>query len=186
MKLTPLAPLLGLPLALLLALTAGCAGAHSSSGPPSQSPQTSQTSQSPTVSASSDTGAAAVQTYLGAVNALCDALLPKVLAVMHGGHSGTYPVADFFAELPAHSTLLAAFDTDLAKISVPMQARTQAAALAAYIAFAKALDANRLSTAQQGQAAFDREITSEDATAANDPSIVARTAAGFSESCNAR
>jgi hypothetical protein len=58
-------------------------------------------------------------------------------------------------------------------------------ALAAYIAFADKLDAARLCAARQGAAAYQREINAEK-SAANDPSIAARDAAGFSDSCNAR
>ena len=62
----------------------------------------------------------------------------------------------------------------------------KARALAAYIAFANKLDAARLRAARQGAAAYQREIDAEQKSAASDPSIAARDAAGFSQSCNAR
>ena len=43
--------------------------------------------------------ASAVPTYLAAVNRLCDALLPKVTALTHGG-SLDIPVADYLAQQP--------------------------------------------------------------------------------------
>jgi hypothetical protein len=137
-------------------------------------------------SGSADTSATAVQQYLAAVNTLCDDLLPKVLQVIKGGHPDVYPVAEFFAELPAHSQLLSGFDSQLSEVAVPPAARMKSAALAAYIRFANQLDAKRLAAAKQGQAAFDREIGAEKVTAADDPTIAARDAAGFNESCSAR
>jgi hypothetical protein len=156
---------------------AGCS-ASSSPEPPASTPS----AVAPTV----DPGAAAVQGYLGRVNALCDALLPKVLKVIKGGHPGVYPVQEFFAELPAHQGLRNGFDRQLAAIPAPPAARTQAAALQAYIRFANQLDARRLAAARRGQAAFDRETLGERAYAPNHPTIGARTAAGFHDSCNAR
>jgi hypothetical protein len=47
------------------------------------------------------------------------------------------------------------------------------------------LDAARLRAARQGAAAYQREIDAEK-SAASDPSIAARDAAGFSQLCNAR
>ena len=41
--------------------------------------------------------------------ALCDALLPKVVAVTKGG-SLDIPLKDFFAQLPAHAKLRSYFD----------------------------------------------------------------------------
>ena len=59
-------------------------------------------------------------------------------------------------------------------------------ALRAYIAFASKLDAARLQSARAGAAAYRREISAEEKTAASDPSITALTTAGFSQSCTAR
>jgi hypothetical protein len=92
---------------------------------------------------------------------------------------------DYLAQLPRHTKLIADFDRKLAAIVVPQAAASKARALAAYIAFADKLDAARLHAARQGAAAYQREINAEN-SAANDPSIAARDAAGFSESCNAR
>ena len=71
-------------------------------------------------------------------------------------------------------------------IAVPTAAAAKAPALAAYIAFASKLDAARLRAARQGAAAYRREIDAEKRTAASDPSIAGLSAAGFSESCQAR
>lgn len=126
-----------------------------------------------------------VQGYLDAVNALCDALLPKVVAVTKGG-SLDIPLKDFFAQLPAHAKLRSDFDRDVALIPVPPQAQDRADALKNYVRYANELDAKRLAAANQGAAAYAKEIKAELATAANDPSIAARNAAGFHDSCDAR
>lgn len=128
---------------------------------------------------------AAVQDYLKAVNALCDELLPKVIEVTNGG-SFDIPRKQFFAQLPEHQRLRDEFDRDLALIPVPPPARDAAAALNAYLRFADELDARRLAAARAGPTAYQREIQRELRTAADDPSIAARTAAGFHKSCNAR
>ncbi|WP_157692850.1 hypothetical protein [Pedococcus dokdonensis] len=119
------------------------------------------------------------------MNRLCDALLPKVIEVTHGG-SLDIPLDDFFEQLPAHAKLRADFDRDLAQLPVPAAARAKADILKAYVDFANELDAKRLAAAQQGQAAYAKEIQAELATAAKHPSIAARNAAGFHESCSAR
>jgi hypothetical protein len=158
--------------AFVCALGCGCSsstGSRTSSTPPR----------------STDTGAAAVQGYLAAVNTLCDDLLPKVVAVTDGG-SFDIPLKDFLAQLPAHTKLRTDFDRQLARVPVPAEAEDEARAMAAYIAFANELDAKRLHAARQGQGAYEREIAAEKQTAVNDPRIAARTAAGFNESCNAR
>jgi hypothetical protein len=146
----------------------------------SAKPATRQ-SESPPVA----TGTTAVQTYLDAVNKLCDALLPKVIAVTNGG-SLDMPLAQFLAQLPAHTKLLSDFDKNLALVSVPPQATDQAAAMNAYIRYASELDARRLAAARQGQAGYTKEIQAEQASAATDPTIAARNAAGFHNSCDAR
>jgi hypothetical protein len=162
---------LGTGLVAWVAVVAGCSsttsepGGASTSGPPPS--------------------AAAVQEYLDAVNQLCDALLPKVVEVTGGGRLDI-PLKQFFEQLPAHQRLRDGFDRDLAKIPVPPAAKDEATALANYIRFANELDAKRLRAARQGAAAYHREIAAELRSAADDPSIAARTAAGFNESCNAR
>jgi hypothetical protein len=87
---------------------------------------------------------------------------------------------------PQHTKLLDDFDHRLAAIVVPPAAAAKARALAAYITFANKLDAARLRAARHGAAAYQREVHAEQKSAASDPSIAARDAAGFSESCNAR
>jgi hypothetical protein len=133
------------------------------------------------VSASSSSDAA--QQYLDAVNTLCDGLEQKIIA-LNGGQFDI-PLKDYLAQLPQHTKLRDDFDRQLAAIVVPQTAAAKAQALAAYIAFANKLDEARLRAARQGAAAYQREIDAEK-SAAGDPSIAARDAAGFSESCNAR
>jgi hypothetical protein len=151
-------------------LVAACssAGHPAATGPVPKSP-----------SSSSD----AVQQYLDKVNALCDGLEQKITA-LNGGQFDI-PLKDFFAQLPRHTKLLADFDRRLAAITVPTAAAAKARALADYIAFANKLDAARLRAARRGAVAYHRELDAEK-SAASDPSIAARDAAGFSESCNAR
>ena len=123
--------------------------------------------------ASSPGSSDAVQHYLTAVNALCDALEQKITA-LNGGQFDI-PLKDFLAQLPQHTKLLADFDNQLAAIVVPQAAAAKARALAAYIAFADKLDTARLRAARQGAAAYQREIDTE-RSAASDPSIAARVA----------
>ena len=167
---------------LAVALTWITAAGCSSAAPPGATSDPPSTAVR--VSAPPPNPPAAVQRYLDSVNALCDALLPKVIAVTNGG-SLDIPRKKFFAQLPAHTKLLDAFDRHLAEISVPPAAKANAAALAAYIRFANRLDARRLAAARRGKAAYAKEIAAE-SKAADDPTIAARDAAGFSESCNAR
>src|ERR1051326_4207942 len=133
---------------------------------------------------SSPSSGAAVQRYLQAVNALCDGLEQKINA-LNGGRFDI-PLKAFLAQLPQHTRLLDDFDRQLAAIAVPPAAAAKARALAAYIAFANKLDAARLRAAGHGAAAYHRELDAEQQSAASDPSIAARDAAGFSQSCNAR
>jgi len=136
------------------------------------------------VPVSSSSSSDAVQQYLNAVNTLCDRLEQKIIA-LNGGQFDI-PLKEFLAQLPQHTKLRDDFDRQLAAIIVPQAAAAKARALAAYIAFANKLDAARLRAARQGAAAYQREIDAEQTSAASDPSIAARDAAGFSESCNAR
>ena len=136
------------------------------------------------VSSSSSSSSDAVQQYLHAVDALCDGLEQKIIA-LNGGQFDI-PLKEFLAQLPQHTKLRDDFDRQLAAIVVPQAAAAKARALAAYIAFANKLDAARLRAARQGAAAYQREIDAEQTSAVSDPSIAARDAAGFSESCNAR
>jgi hypothetical protein len=133
---------------------------------------------------SSSSSSDAVQPYLSAVNALCDGLEQKITAL--NGGKFDIPLKQFRAQLPQHTKLLDGFDRQLAAISVPPAAAAKARALATYIAFANKLDAARLRAARRGAAAYRREINAETNTAASNPSIAGLSAAGFSESCQAR
>jgi len=122
--------------------------------------------------------------YLGAVNALCDGLLPKIVAVTHGG-SIDVPASEYLATWPAHKRLLDEFDAQVATIPVPGPSEGKAAALTAYVRFADQLDAARLAAAQKGQATYAKEVQAESGVE-NDPTIAALAAAGFNDSCTAR
>jgi hypothetical protein len=160
--------------------SSGSARASGSATPSTALPSTA----APSSAAASSTTVSPAQEYLSAVNRLCEALLPKVIAVTHGG-SVDVPVKDYLAQQPAHAKLLADFDRQLALVPVPPAAKAKAAVLAAYIRFANRLDAKRLAAAKQGSAAYAREIKSE-ASIESDPAITARIAAGFDPSCDAR
>src|SRR5690349_2459795 len=136
------------------------------------------------VPASSPGSSDTVQRYLNAVNALCDGLEQKIIA-LNGGRFDI-PLKDFLAQLPRHTKLRDDFDRRLAAIVVPQAAAAKAQALAAYIAFANKLDAARLRAARRGAGAYRREIDAEQKSAASDPSIAALGAAGFSQSWQAR
>ena len=138
----------------------------------------------PERSRSSSSRSDAVQHYVYAVNALCDGLEQKVIA-LNGGQFDI-PLKDFLAQLPQHNTLRDDFDRKLAAIVVPQAAATKARALAEDIAFGNELDAARLRAARQGADAYQREIHAEQKVAAGDPSIAGLGAAGFSDSCTAR
>jgi hypothetical protein len=157
---------------VLSAAIAGC----SSSGP---SPARTAPS-----GAASTAAADPAQAYLSAVNALCDALLPKIVTVTHGG-SIDVPAREYLATWPAHQRLLDGFDAHVAAIPVTGTARGRAAALTAYVRFADRLDAARLAAAHKGQAAYAKEVRSESGVE-NDPTIAALAAAGFDDSCTAR
>jgi hypothetical protein len=158
-----------------LVLSAAVAACSSSGSSPTSTASTGATS-SPTVDPA--------QEYLGAVNAVCDMLQDKVVAVTHGG-SIDVPVSEYLATWPAHKKLLEGFDAHVATIPVPAAAEGKAAALAAYVRFADRLDAARLTAARKGQAAYAQEVQSESGVE-NDPTIAALTAAGFNDSCTAR
>jgi hypothetical protein len=118
------------------------------------------------------------------VNALCDALLPTIITVTHGGNIDV-PAREYLATWPAHKRLLDGFDAHVAAIPVPAAAQGKAAALTAYVRFADRLDAARLTAAHEGQAAYAKEVRSE-ADVENDPTIDALAAASFNDSCTAR
>jgi hypothetical protein len=152
-------------------LVAACSSARHQAAP-------SPAPASPTV------GSGTAQHYLDAVNALCDGLDQKITA-LNGGQFDI-PLKDFLAQLARHTKLRDDFDRQLAAIAVPPAAAAKQRALATYIAFANKLDAARLRAARQGAAAYRREISAEKRTAASDPSIAGLSAAGFSQSCQAR
>jgi hypothetical protein len=157
---------------VLCAALAGCSS--SASSPPSTEPS----------SAASTPSAEPAQAYLDAVNAQCDALLPKIVTVTHGG-SIDVPAREYLATWPAHKRLLDGFDAQVATIPVPAAAQNKAAALTAYVRFADQLDAARLAAAKKGQAAYAKEVRSESGVE-NDPTIAALAAASFNDSCTAR
>jgi hypothetical protein len=147
-------------------------------------------SSNPSPSGTVPGGAAAPSTaeptkvYLDAVNAQCDALLPRIIKVTHGG-SIDVPAREYLATWPAHKRLLDGFDAHVATISVPAAAQGKAAALTAYVRFADRLDAARLAAARKGRAAYAKEVQAESGVE-NDPAIAALAAAGFKDSCTAR
>jgi len=126
----------------------------------------------------------AKQRYLDRVNALCDALLPKVIRVTHGG-SLDVPAQQYLRDWPAHRRVLAAFDASLAVVPVPAPAAPAARAMRQYVEFADTLDSARLKAAQRGEQAWRREVAAE-ADVESDPAITVRNAAGFADSCDAR
>jgi hypothetical protein len=162
---------------VLSAALTGC----SSSGP---SPARTATSDAAPTAAASTTAADPVQVYIDAANALCDALLPKIITATRGGRIDV-PSREYLATWPAHQRLLDRFDAHVATIPVPAAAQGKAAALTAYVRFADQLDAARLAAAQKGQAAYTKEVRSESGVG-NDPTIAALAAAGFNDSCTAR
>lgn len=164
-----------LPVVALAMLGAGC----SKSAAPTASPTSTPTS----VSTGAD-GAAAKQHYLDTVNGLCDKLQTDVIRATQGG-SIHIPVAQYLQDWPAHHALLVAFDKAVAAVPVPASAASAAAALRAYTRYADRLDAARLTAAHAGETAWTREVAAE-TSAASDPSVAARTAAGFASSCDAR
>jgi hypothetical protein len=161
------------------AVLVGC-----SSGGGSTDSADSEPTTTPSSSAPSPSEDAAEQTYLDAVNALCDDLLPKVLAATGGG-SLDITAAQYLKDWPGHEKVLDEFDTALAAVPVPPSAQDAAGAMASYVVFADSLDAARLEAAQQGEDAWRAEVAAE-ADAASDPAIEARNAAGFADSCDAR
>lgn len=127
-----------------------------------------------------------MQQYVDAVNVLCEALLPKILAVTHDGDPSKFTVAQFLANVPAHQALVGGFDQHFAAIPVPVAAHAANAAMRSYITYATMLDAQRLAAARRGQAAYEATIQAQVAAYATSPVKRARDAAGFDASCDAR
>jgi hypothetical protein len=174
----------GLPLTVRFVVATGTAvalvgcssGSDSGAQPEPQAPPTSSTA-APAV----DPGKEA---YLDAVNALCDALLPKVIEATHGG-STDVPAATWVATWPAHQALLDGFDHDLAKITVPPTAEDSAQVMAKYIAWATGVDERRIAAAKKGEKAWQDELAAE-VGIERTPQLTALGPAGFSDSCQAR
>jgi hypothetical protein len=138
----------------------------------------------PSSAAPAPTEAAAKQTYLDAVNALCDDLLPKVVAATHGG-SIDVPATEWVETWPAHKALLDGFDADLAKIEVPPDAADAAQVMGAYVTWATGVDERRIAAAEKGEAAWRAEVAAE-ADITDEPALRALGPAGFADSCQAR
>jgi hypothetical protein len=153
---------------------------------PTTSSPTSSTTTSTTTSAAGSSPGAATADYVAAVNALCQNLLPKILAVTNDGDPAGFTVAQFKQHLAAHTALERDFDRRFAEIPVPPGARTANAAMRAYIAFADRVDARRLAAADRGQRAFVAEVHAEGADYLSSPVKAARDAAGFDSACDAR
>jgi hypothetical protein len=160
---------------LVALFVAGCSGSSASSA--------ARGKAASTVS-SAGTQESAKQRYLDRVNALCDALLPRVIRVTHGG-SLDVPARQYLRDWPAHRRVLAAFDASLADVPVPAAAASAARALARYVRFADTLDAARLEAARAGEPAWQREVVAENGVE-SDPRVTARDEAGFAPSCDAR
>jgi hypothetical protein len=156
-------------------LVAGCSGSTASSH---------ANGEAHTATPSAAETASAKQRYLDRVNALCDALLPQVIRVTHGG-SIDVPARQYLRDWPAHRRVLAAFDASVADVPVPPAAAPAARAMRHYVEFADTLDSTRLEAAQRGERAWQREVAAE-ADVESAPSIAARNAAGFAASCDAR
>ncbi len=124
--------------------------------------------------------------YVAAVNALCDQLLPKILKVTDGGDPAGFTVAQFKAHVAAHAALERDFDSKFAALAVPPGARSANAAMRAYIAYANRLDARRLAAANRGQTAFVAEVNAEVAEYEASAVKQERDAAGFDAACDAR
>jgi hypothetical protein len=153
----------------------GCSSGTDSADQPAPTPTSSAATQS------EDTGK---QTYLEAVNALCDALLPKVIEATHGG-SIDVPAKEWVQTWPAHKALLDGFDAHLAQVPVPPSAAETAQVMADYVVWATGIDQRRIAAAQKGEAPWRAEVA-EEADLTDDPTLLALATAGFADSCQAR
>jgi hypothetical protein len=161
------------------AVLVGCSSSGGSTDSADSEPTVTQSPASPTPSGDSER-----QAYLDAVNALCDALLPKVVEATHGG-SIDVPAEEWVQTWPAHKALLDGFDADLAKITEPPSAADAAQVLADYIVWATGVDTRRIAAAREGEAAWRAEVDAE-ADITDDPKLLALGPAGFNDSCQAR
>jgi hypothetical protein len=162
------------------AVLVGC----SSGGDSSEAPDAHDPAPTTTSASAPPTEDAAKQAYLGSVNALCDALLPKVVKATDGG-STDVPAKEWVTSWPAHKALLDGFDADLAAVGVPPSAAATAQVIADYVVWATGIDQARITAAQQGEEAWQAELRAEtDLESA--PELLALGPAGFSDSCQAR
>jgi hypothetical protein len=179
--------MMSVPLTVRFFVAAGTAAAlvACSSASDSSSDATPPETASPAASTAAPTPSDdAEQGYLDAVNALCDALLPKVVDATEGG-STDVPAKDWVRTWPAHKALLDGFDADLAAVPVPAEAAASAQVMAAYVVWATGYDGRRIAAAQKGESAWQDELTAEaDITSA--PELLALGPAGFDDSCQAR
>jgi hypothetical protein len=145
---------------------------------------TDEPTAAPASAAPSPSEDAATHTYLDAVNALCDELLPRVVAATHGG-SIDVPAREWVQTWPAHKALLDAFDVDLAAVQVPPTAAQPAQVIEDYVSWATDIDDRRIAAARQGEASWRAEVTAE-ADITDAPELLALGPAGFADSCQAR
>jgi hypothetical protein len=138
----------------------------------------------PGSAAAAPTQDTAKQTYLDAVNALCDDLLPRVVEATHGG-STDVPAREWVRTWPAHKALLDGFDAELARVQVPPSAADAAQVMAGYVAWATGVDDRRIAAARNGEAAWKAEVAAE-ADLTDAPPLRALGPAGFADSCQAR
>ena len=148
-----------------VAMSAALAGC-SSSGPSPAAPA----SRAPSGAASTAAADAAQTCSVDAVNALCDALLPKIITVTHGG-SIDVPAHEYLATWPAHKRLLDEFDAQVDAVSRPTAASGKARTLISYVRLADELDAARLAAARKGEAAYAKEVRTESAAENRPPSL---------------
>ena len=177
----------GVPLTLRFFVAGGTVAAlvGCSSGSGSGSDSGSQAEPpAPTTSAAAPAVDPGTQIYLDAVNALCDALLPKVVEATDGG-STDVPAAKWVATWPAHKALLDGFDKDLAKVIVPPAAEDSAQVMAKYVAWATGVDERRIAAAKKGEKAWQAELDAEVGIEST-PQLKALGPAGFADSCQAR
>jgi hypothetical protein len=175
--------MISVPLTVRFVVAAGTAAALVACSSGGDSSDTAAPAPTSTAGAtpSEDTGA---QTYLDAVNELCDALLPKVVDATNGG-SIDVPAQEWVQTWPAHKALLDGFDTDLATVPVPPAAAGAAQVMADYVGWATGVDERRIAAARKGEAAWRAEVAAEaDITEA--PELQALAPAGFADSCQAR
>jgi len=176
--------MISVPLTVRFFVAAGTAAALVGCSSSSDSSDNAAEPATTTSAATTPSEDVAKQTYLDAVNALCDDLLPKVIEATHGG-SIDVPAKEWVQTWPAHKALLDGFDADLAQVPVPASAAETAQVMAAYVVWATGVDERRIAAAEKGEAAWRAEVVAE-ADITNDPTLLALSPAGFADSCQAR